>query len=165
MVFFTGLPASLRFRDPTVLVATWFGSGLLPKAPGTWGSLAGLPAALLLGYYGGPGALVAGALVAFVVGIPAATRYATATGKDDPSEIVIDEVAAQWLVLSMLPMTVLAWAVGFLLFRFFDVLKPWPVSLADRKLKGGFGIMLDDIIAAGYAMLVVLVLRNFIEGL
>lgn len=161
MMKLTPLPAGLRFTDPVALVATWFGSGLLPKAPGTWGSLAALPPALLLAWLGGPAALVVGAALAFLLGIPAASRYAAAKGKEDPSEVVIDEVAAQWLVLAIMPLTPVAWGAGFLLFRFFDVLKPWPVSLADRKLKGGLGIMLDDIVAAAYAILATFFVRHF----
>jgi phosphatidylglycerophosphatase A len=157
----TPLPASLRFGDPVALIATWFGSGLLPKAPGTWGSLAALPAALLLHWIGGPWMLVAGSMVAFAVGIWAAARYAAALGKADPSEVVIDEVAAQWLVLSVLPLTPFAWLAGFAFFRFFDVAKPWPVSLADRRLKGGIGIMADDMVAALYAILLILICRHF----
>lgn len=157
----TPLPASLRPGDPVALIATWFGSGLLPKAPGTWGSLAALPPALLLFWMGGPWMLVAGAAIAFASGTWAASRYAAALNKSDPSEIVIDEVAAQWLVLAVLPPTALAWFAGFAFFRFFDIVKPWPVSLADRRLKGGLGIMADDIVAALYAILLVLVCRHF----
>jgi phosphatidylglycerophosphatase A len=156
----TPLPASLRPRDPVAFIATWFGSGLLPTAPGTWGSLAALPPALLLFWIGGPWSLAAGAAAAFAAGTWAASRYAAAIGKDDPSEIVIDEVAAQWLVLSILPLTPLAWLAGFVFFRFFDVVKPWPVSLADRRLKGGLGIMADDMVAALYAILLILVCRH-----
>lgn len=165
MAFLTPLPASLRFGNPVAFIATWFGSGLLPKAPGTWGSLAALPPALLIVHYGGTEVLALGALVAFALGLWAADRYAKAEGKADPSQIVIDEVAAQWLVLAIAPQTPLAWAAAFLCFRFFDVVKPWPVSLADRKIKGGFGIMLDDIVAAAYAILVLLFLHNFVEAI
>src|SRR5690606_9557196 len=104
-----------------------FGAGLLPKAPGTWGSLAALPPALLLAWLGGPWALMAGALAAFALGLWASARYAAAAGKDDPSEVVIDEVAAQWLVLAFLPLAPLPWLAGFALFRLFDAAKPWPV--------------------------------------
>ncbi|KAB7739352.1 phosphatidylglycerophosphatase A [Parvibaculum sedimenti] len=165
MMKLTPLPAGLRFADPVALIATWFGSGLMPKAPGTWGSLAALPPALFLAWLGGPLALIIGAALAFVIGIPAASRYAAAKGTEDPSEVVIDEVAAQWLVLAALPLAPVAWGAGFLLFRFFDVVKPWPVSLADARLKGGPGIMLDDIVAAVYAILAILLIRYFTGAL
>jgi phosphatidylglycerophosphatase A len=158
------LPPGLRLTDPVALAATWFGAGLLPKAPGTWGSLAALPPALLLAWLGGPWALMAGALAAFALGLWASARYAAAAGKDDPSEVVIDEVAAQWLVLAFLPLAPLPWLAGFALFRLFDAAKPWPVSLADRRLKGGFGIMADDMVAAGCTVLVIFVYRIVTEG-
>lgn len=164
MRFFTQPPASLGLANPVTLIATWFGSGLIAKAPGTWGSLAALPFAFLIVSLGGPFALAAAAALAFAIGIPAAARYAHALDRPDPSEVVIDEVAAQWLVLAVLPVTPLAWAAGFLFFRFFDIVKPWPVSLADRKLKGGLGIMADDMLAAAYAILLILVCRQFTEA-
>lgn len=161
MAFFTPLPAPLRLRDPEALVATWFGSGLMPKAPGTWGSLAALPPALLIAWAGGAPALLLAAVMAFVFGMRAASAYAAAAGRPDPSEVVVDEVAALWLVLAFLPLGFTAWAFAFLAFRFFDVVKPWPVSLADRALKGGLGIMADDTVAAVYTILLLLLLRHF----
>lgn len=76
----------------------------------------------------------------------------------DPGEIVIDEVAGQWLALLSAPLTPLAYALVFLLFRIFDICKPWPVRWADRQVPGGLGIMLDDLLAAVYAALALLVL-------
>lgn len=164
MRFLTPLPASLRFGDPAVLIATWFGAGLLPKAPGTWGSLAALPPAMALAWLGGASALVLGAGVAFALGLRAAAEYAAAAARPDPSEVVIDEVAALWLVLAILPPTPAAWLAGFLLFRFFDIAKPWPVSLAERTFKGGLGIMADDMVAAAYAILVFFIGRSIVEA-
>lgn len=149
------LPAPLRLRDPSVLIATWFGVGLLPKAPGTWGSVAALIVGAAIAWAAGPFAgpvLLLAAAAAFVAGTIASDRYATAAGRDDPSEVVIDEVAALWLVLAALPFDFVAYLAGFGLFRLFDILKPWPVSLADRRLKGGLGIMADDVLAALYAL-------------
>lgn len=165
MALLKPLPASLRISDPIAFVATWFGAGLMPKAPGTWGSLAAMPPALFIYHFGGPEVLLVAALAAFALGIWAAGAYAKAAGNPDPSQVVIDEVAALWLILAMVAPTLLGWIAAFVCFRFFDVVKPWPVSLADRRVKGGFGIMLDDIIAAIYAMLVLLLLRNFVEGI
>lgn len=165
MALFKPLPATLRMSDPIAFVATWFGAGLMPKAPGTWGSLAAIPPAWLVYYLGGAEALLIAAVAAFALGIWAAGSYAKAAGNPDPSQVVIDEVAALWLILAMVAPSVLGWIAAFACFRFFDVLKPWPVSLADRRIKGGFGIMLDDMVAAIYAMLVLLFLRNFVEGI
>jgi phosphatidylglycerophosphatase A len=145
------LPAALPFRHPAMLLATWFGAGLLPKAPGTWGSLAALPFAWLISARFGPTGLFVAGLAAFLVGCWAADVVAKAGGVRDPQSVVIDEVAAQWLVLAAVPANLLAYAAGFLLFRIADIVKPWPASWADRAVHGGFGIMLDDLFAAVYA--------------
>lgn len=136
---------------PATILATWFGAGKLPLAPGTWGSLAALPFAWGLAWLGGPGALLAGAAVVLGVGIWASNRVIQASGAKDPGEIVIDEVAGQWLALAAAPLDPLAYAAGFALFRVFDIFKPWPAGWIDAKMGGGAGIMLDDIIAGAYA--------------
>ncbi len=102
---------------------------------------------------GDPGLAVALAVV-FAVGSWAAGAAAKASGAQDPAAVVIDEIAGQWLVLLAAPFDPIAWLLAFVLFRLFDIWKPWPVSWADRHVKGGFGIMLDDILAASYALLV-----------
>ncbi|MGA8549813.1 MAG: phosphatidylglycerophosphatase A [Stellaceae bacterium] len=140
------------------MLATWFGAGLLPVTPGSWGSLAALPFAWVIeNFWGAPGLAIAGVLV-FLAGWWAAAAIAQSSGIEDPAAIVVDEVAAQWLVLLASPRDPLAWALAFVLFRIFDIWKPWPVRWADRHIHGGFGIMLDDLLAAGYAALVLSVL-------
>jgi len=145
---------------PGVLLATWFGAGYLPKAPGTWGSIGALPFAWLLVEIGGLYALGAATLVVFVVGLWASKVYMDKTGAHDPGAIVIDEVVGQWIVLLAAPLEVLPYAVAFVLFRVFDVLKPWPISWADRHIGGAMGVMVDDVLAgiAGLAVLYVLIL-------
>jgi len=145
---------------PGVLLATWFGAGYLPKAPGTWGSVGALPFAWVLVEIGGLYALGAATLVVFVVGLWASKVYMDKTGAHDPGAIVIDEVVGQWIVLLAAPLEVLPYAVAFVLFRFFDVLKPWPISWADRHIGGAMGVMVDDVLAgiAGLAVLYVLIL-------
>jgi len=138
-------------RDLSWWAATWSGSGALPKAPGTWGSLAALPFAWLIQTSLGPVALVAAALVVFCLGIWVSEHTARRMGHSDPGQIVIDEVAAQWLVLAVVPPSWQSYLAGFLLFRLFDILKPWPIRQIERRLGGGFGIMADDILAAIYA--------------
>lgn len=135
---------------PAFLLATWFGCGRAAKAPGTWGSLAALPFAWIIQSWGGAMALLAAAAFCFAVGWWAAAVYVRRTGTDDPKEVVIDEVAGQWLVLAAAPLDPALYALGFLLFRIFDIWKPWPVNLADRTVGGGLGVMLDDILAALY---------------
>ncbi len=146
------------------LIATWFGSGLLPKAPGTWGSLAALPFAWAIIDLGGAIALAVAAILATLVGTWAADAYATAMEEKDPGRVVIDEVVGQWLTL--LPVAVVgggfwAWVFAFVAFRAFDITKPWPARRLE-KLDGGLGIIADDIVAGVYgAILVALALAIF----
>jgi phosphatidylglycerophosphatase A len=142
---------ALPLSHPAALLATWFGSGLLPWAPGTWGSLAALPFGAGLAWAGGPWALLAGAVAVFVIGLWASERYATASGRADPGAVVIDEVAGQWLALIPCGLDPLLFAASFVAFRFFDIAKVWPANWLDRNLKGSFGIMADDIAAGFYA--------------
>ena len=139
------------------MLGTWFGIGLLPVMPGTWGSLAALPCAWAIRSLAGAAGLAIAAVIIFATGCWAAGMIARTSGATDPGAIVIDEVAAQWLVLLPAPLDPLSYAAAFLLFRLFDIWKPWPVGWADRRVHGGFGIMLDDLLAAVYALLVLLV--------
>lgn len=147
-------PRSLSFLHPASLLATWFGSGLLPRAPGTWGSLAALPCAAAIVWAGGPWALLLAALLLFLPGVWAASRYAAQSGLEDPQEVVVDEVVGQWLALVPVALDLPMYAVAFLAFRIFDIVKPWPANWADRRLPGGWGIMSDDLVAGVYAAVV-----------
>ena len=132
-------------------VATWFGAGLMPKAPGTWGALAAIPFAYGIQHLAGPVGLFAAACVLCALGVWAAEEFRRHAGTKDPRAIVVDEVAGQWLTLVPAGDDMLFYAAGFVLFRFFDIWKPWPVSWADRRVEGGWGIMLDDMIAGAYS--------------
>ncbi len=147
----------LPWWHPAALTATVFGIGLLPLMPGSWGSLAALPCAWAIRSLGGIAALAAAAAIAFALGWWAAGRVARASGQHDPGFIVIDEVAAQWLVLLAAPLDWRGYAAAFLLFRIFDIAKPWPARLVERRVAGGLGIMLDDIVAALYALVLLLI--------
>ena len=136
---------------PARLLATWFGTGLAPKAPGTWGSIAALPFAWLIQSWGGSAALVLAASLLLLAGWAASDRLVTATGIKDPQIIVVDEVVGQWLTLACGPVTIPAYLVGLLLFRAADITKPYPASWADRRVGGGLGVMLDDVLAALYS--------------
>jgi phosphatidylglycerophosphatase A len=142
----------------STLIATAFGAGLLKPAPGTWGSLAGLVLAYPLMALTGPGGLFCGFVAVTALGVWASEIYARQSRLADPSEVVIDEVAGLWLVLLFAPFTALGWILAFALFRLFDIWKPWPISVADRRVKGGVGIMLDDLLAGLFAAVVVFVL-------
>ena len=141
----------LPFCHPASLLATWFGSGLLPKAPGTWGSLAALPCAIVIATLAGPWGLLAAVLAVTVAGLWAADVYTARSADNDRGEVVIDEVAGQWLALVPAALDPRLYAVAFLAFRFFDIVKIWPANWLDRNLKGGRGIMLDDLAAGVYA--------------
>ena len=119
--------------------------------------MAALPCAWALRSLGGVTALAAAAAIAFALGWWAAGRVARASGQHDPGFIVIDEVAAQWLVLLAAPLDWWAFAAALLLFRIFDITKPWPARLVERRVAGGLGIMLDDLVAALYALVLLLI--------
>lgn len=138
---------SLSPWHPAAMIATWGGIGRLPKAPGTWGSLAALPFAWVLCRWGGAMAVLIAAILCAVIGWWAAARYVRNSGLGDPQEIVVDEVAGQWLVLAALPADPLCYGLGFLLFRLLDITKPGPIGWADRAIGGGLGVMADDILA------------------
>jgi phosphatidylglycerophosphatase A len=148
----------LPFGHPAVLLATWFGTGLLPIAPGSWGSLAALPFAWAIRSHVGATGLAIATVIVFAIGWWVAATVAKVSAIEDPSAVVIDEITGQWLVLVPVPLDPLAYTLAFLLFRLFDIWKPWPVRWADRHVKGGLGIMLDDLLAAVYAVVPVVVL-------
>ncbi len=131
-------------------VATGCGLGLLPFAPGTWGSLLALPIAWGFAPLGIPLSLLS-AFALTAAGIWAIDRTLADSQIVDPPFIVIDEVCAQWLVLAVVPQEPLAYALGFATFRLADIFKPWPAGWADRNVGGAFGVMLDDLLAAPYA--------------
>jgi len=140
------------------VLATWFGCGLFPKAPGTIGSLAAalliLPSVRLPFVTNAPWIWAAAALMLFPLAVWSAGETARQLGREDPQVIVIDEVVGQWIALS--GASHLNWqaiTIGFVLFRLFDIWKPWPVRKLE-ELPGGWGIVLDDCIAGTFAALV-----------
>jgi len=143
-----------KLSHPAVFLATGFGAGLLPRAPGTWGSLLAVGLAWGIAHVWGPVGLALGVVLTFCIGVWASNVCIEKFATEDPKQVVIDEIAGQWLVLLVVPPGVLTYALGFVLFRVFDIFKPWPIGWADRTIKGGFGVMLDDILAAVFAMIV-----------
>jgi phosphatidylglycerophosphatase A len=134
-----------------ILIATGLYSGYLPKAPGTWGSLVGLLLFLLLHNLSLPVylAVVAGL---FIVGSFAAGETEKILDNRDPGIVVIDEIVGILVGLTAIPATPLTLALGFILFRFFDIAKPFPIRLVDQRFHGGLGIMLDDVLAGIYTL-------------
>jgi phosphatidylglycerophosphatase A len=142
-------PASL-LRNPLDLLALGFGSGLLPGAPGTAGTVVAIPVYLLLQPLAWPWYLAVTALL-FGAGIPICAHTAARLGVSDHPGIVWDEIVGYLVTMTLAPAGWLWIAVGFVLFRLFDVLKPWPVRWCDRRVHGGLGIMLDDLVAGLFA--------------
>lgn len=140
----------LPFKNPATLISTVFGVGFIPFAPGTVASILTVPVAFGIAYQFGEGAVYIAALGVFFLGLLPSYIYARHKGDGDPSEVVIDEVAGQLLALSFAdPDTWWHYALGFALFRLFDIVKIWPVNWAER-FPGGWGIMLDDMVAGIY---------------
>lgn len=148
------------FKDPVLFLAFGFGSGLLPRAPGTAGTAAAIPLYLWLSQY--PLTIyLALVCVLVITGVWICQQASARLGVHDHPGIVWDEVAG--FLVSMIP-AFPSWIwlpAGFILFRLFDIWKPWPISWADRGLKGGLGIMLDDLLAGGFAALIL----TFVIGL
>jgi len=144
-----------------LVVSTWFGTGFLPAAPGTFGTLATVPLVLGLNQLGtiykalGLAIIIAGA-------IWASGQYQALTGRPDPREVVIDEVAGFSLTMLLLPFSWMTLGLGFAFFRLFDILKPYPMKKLEG-LRGGVGIVIDDLVAAIYAFVCVRLIL-FVQG-
>lgn len=142
------------FREPVLLIAFGFGAGLSPKAPGTAGTLVAIPLFCLLATLPSAAYLAVVALAA-LAGIPICGDAARRFGVHDHQGIVWDEIVGYWITMALVPVSPTSLVLGFVLFRAFDIFKPWPIRWADRHVGGGLGIMLDDILA-GIAAWVVL---------
>lgn len=134
-----------RFQASLAYLATLGPLGHLSPAPGTIGSLFAVVTGYMIASLGA-GILAVATIIVTILGIVAADAYGSLTGRKDASEVIIDEVAGQWVVLIVLPLDLLWFIAGFLLFRFFDITKIGPVRMAER-LSGGVGVMADDIVA------------------
>lgn len=130
--------------------------GKSPYAPGTAGSLLAALIAWPIALHYGAWVLAPAGLIVGLIGIYFAGAYAKECGVEDPKSCVIDEVAGQWITLSVAPVTLVGFVVGFALFRYFDIRKVWPVSAAER-LPGGLGIIADDIVAGIMAAMAVFI--------
>ena len=140
-----------QLKDPVLLLAVGFGSGLVPRAPGTAGTVLAVPLYLLMQ----PLPLVTYLLITtclFIAGIWICTYAAEKLGVHDHPSIVIDEIVGYLITMIAAPAGWLPVLIGFILFRLLDAIKPWPISWFDRNINGGLGIMLDDVIAGIIAM-------------
>ncbi len=150
-------------------IATVFGIGFAPVAPGTVASLVALPLAWLITYFSSRFVLLLAGILAGAIGARASEPSHRAKKDKDPSECVIDEVAGQWITCAFVPVvfgmfsihTILGYAVAFILFRIFDITKIWPINRIERITPGGLGVMLDDILAAAMAGILIVALAYF----
>ena len=140
-----------EIRHPAMFLAFGLGSGLAPKAPGTFGTVLGLLLYLPFYWLAWPWSLAL-VVLGTLLGVWLCQFASDRLGEHDHSGIVWDEFVGIWLTLMLLPATVSGLILGFLLFRLFDVLKPWPIGWLDRRVHGGLGVMLDDLVAALFAV-------------
>jgi phosphatidylglycerophosphatase A len=150
-----------ELKDPVVFIALGFGSGLSPKAPGTAGTLITIP----LVYFLQQQPLLVYALVTLFVLLTGSWVCGYAAKKlevHDHSSIVYDEIAGFLITMFMMPADWSLMLAGFVLFRFFDAVKPWPISWFDKNLQGGFGIMFDDVIAGVFSLLCLLLFQHWV---
>lgn len=164
----------MKFPRASTVVASVFGIGYFDIAPGTIMSAIATPLALIIGIRAGAMSILGASLIAFVIGVFACADHMRQTGRnDDPSECVVDELAGQWLACAFAGLTfgglipaphasIPAFALAFVLFRLFDIWKPWPVSWAET-LDGGVGVMLDDMVAGLMAGVLVAAARYFLH--
>ncbi len=146
------IPPAL-LRNPIHLLSLGFGSGLAPKAPGTFGTLAALPLWFALQYLPAS-SYIAVVVAAFALGVYLCDETARALGVHDHGGIVWDEFVGLWIALFLLPPGWPWLLLGFALFRLFDIWKPWPIRVLDARVHGGLGIMIDDVLAGIYAFFV-----------
>lgn len=156
------LPPETTFGNINVLIATWFGAGRLKPASGTIGSLAAIPFGWAIAWAAGPLGLLAAALLLLWAGTKAANYYGKKSGEKDDQAIVVDEVVGMWIAAIPAGNIHDLWIVAFLLFRFFDIVKPWPASFFDKRAGSGFDVMMDDVIAGVFALVGVAIFASLI---
>jgi phosphatidylglycerophosphatase A len=150
------------FHHPAHFIALGAGAGLAPMAPGTFGTLVAIPLALLLRAYAGAVEFVVAIVILSVVGVWAAQVTGRHLGVPDHGAIVVDEIAAFLLVLFLVGPDWNRVAFAFLIFRLFDIVKPPPIRQLDAAMKNGVGVMLDDLLAAGYTLVVLAVWQRIV---
>ena len=147
------IPPSMLIKHPVLLLATGFGSGLLPKAPGTFGTLVAIPLYVMISGFGMATYWVT-FMSLFLIGLLICKKASEVLNVHDHPSIVWDEIVGYLITMYSLPQNWTLVIAGFILFRIFDILKPWPIRMIDKTVKGGLGIMLDDVIAGAAANIV-----------
>lgn len=159
-------PTAFLFRHPAHLIACGFGSGLSPFAPGTAGTLfAWATYPLLRGFFPADFAFAIFLLLAFALGVTACHITGRALGVTDHGSIVWDEIVPFWAVLLLTPAGWLWQLAAFLWFRFYDIMKPPPADYFDKQVKNGFGVMMDDLVAAAYTVLTLALFKAGVDAL
>lgn len=156
----TPIPAGF-LRNPVHLAAFGFGSGAVRTAPGTWGSLAAIPIWGLFFWLPAPLYWLV-VVAAFVLGVWLCDKTARDLGVHDHGGIVWDEFVGMWIVLGLMPVSWVGVLLGFALFRFFDIIKPWPIKWMDARIPGGTGIMVDDVVAGLMALVALYALDRWV---
>jgi phosphatidylglycerophosphatase A len=136
----------LNFKKWIAILATWFGLGKAKKAPGTFGTVGAIPLAMGL-YHLGPISYMAATFLFILFSIFISQAHEKELGHHDASEIVIDEVAGFLVTMTWLPMGWRSLGIGFVVFRLLDIWKPFPISYLDKKIDGGLGVVIDDVVA------------------
>lgn len=149
----------VALTTPSGLLAFGFGSGLSPFAPGTMGTLMAIPFTFALKSLGTTGFWIV-LLLLFLLGVWVCDRVSHKLGVHDHGGIVWDEMVGYWLSMAFVPLQWQWLLAAFVLFRFFDIVKPWPIRQLDQKVSGGFGIMIDDIVAALFTIIILAVLQG-----
>lgn len=141
----------ITIKTPMQFIASGFGSGCAPVAPGTFGTLASIPVWILLSF-SSPITYAVVVFAIFILGCYVSEKASQEMGVHDHGGIVIDEFVGYFITMFLVPLSWVNILLGFILFRLFDVLKPWPIKVLDRQVKGGFGIMIDDVLAGFMAL-------------
>ncbi len=141
--------------SPHILITTWFGFGLISPMSGTWGTLAALPLAYLILQFGSLYLLLSLILLFYILGVLSIKKYFQSNKIFDRSEIVIDEVVGVWIALINSNTNLIKWFIVFLIFRILDIIKPWPANYFDKNTVSPHSIMLDDVVAGVYTLIIV----------
>ena len=155
-----------NLSNPVHLLAVGFGSGLIKPAPGTWGTVAAIPLFFAVASLIGTASIAycAFLIISFIVGVYLCGKTATDAGVHDHGSIVWDEFVGFWITMMFVPITWQNILIGFVLFRIFDILKPWPIKLLDKYVHGGFGIMIDDVLAGIFAWAILFFSQPYLVG-
>lgn len=152
----------LKLSNPVYFLALGFGAGLISKAPGTWGSLVGLLLGWVILQFISLSFFIILTIICFVLGCLICEKTSIALGVHDHGSIVWDEIVGIFIVLLAIPALTWQWClIAFVIFRFFDITKFFPIRYFDNKLKSGFGIMIDDVLAAIYSVIVIKIISFY----